>query len=147
MKTGLKRRKLFAAPIQSADKHGTDRGDDIADIDDIRRLAADTDNVAIEVLENIKGDAVKKNDLDTNFASTSSTTSSPAWKPGNEKEDFQMSLESNDGVLAPPNAELVQLKHALISKTQDLESALNTVEAHKNAIEAQTKIVASLVAF
>ena len=57
-----------------------------------------------------------------------------------------MSLESNDGVLAPPNAELVQLKHALISKTQDLESALNTVEAHKNAIEAQTKIVASLVA-
>ena len=76
---GTQTSKALAAPIQSADKHGTDRGDDIADIDDIRRLAADTDNVAIEVLENIKGDAVK-NDLDTNFASTSSTTSS---QPGN----------------------------------------------------------------
>ena len=126
---GTQTTKTTAAPIQSAEKHGTDRGDDIADIDDIRRLAADTDNVAIEVLENIKGDAAKRNDHGTNFASSSNTSSSPAWKPGNEKEDFQMSLESNDGILAPSNAELAQLKNALISKTRELESALDNVEA------------------
>ena len=133
-------------PIERVEKSETEGAVDIADIDDIRRLAAETDNVAIQVLENIEGNLAKGNDQSTSFANGSSTSSSPAWKPGNEKEDFQMSLDSNDGFLAPTNTKLAQLEHALASKTRDLEIALNTIETQKTALESQTKIVASLVA-
>ena len=79
---------------------------DLNSIDDLRKLAAETDNMAAEVLE--KDNTDDKSTIDNN--STKNILRSPAWQPGDDKAAFEDSIKSTGGFITSSVVEVNQLK-------------------------------------
>ena len=114
---------------------------DLNSIDDLRKLAAETDNMAAEVLE--KDNTDDKSTIDNN--STKNILRSPAWQPGDDKAAFEDSIKSTGGFITSSVVEVNQLKNNLQEKSNKLEDAMKTIGMLDKNMNSQRDIIKSLL--
>ena len=114
---------------------------DLNSIDDLRKLSAETDNMAAEVLE--KDNTDDKSTIDNN--PTKNILRSPAWQPGDDKAAFEDSIKSTGGFITSSVVEVNQLKNNLQEKSNKLEDAMKTIGMLDKNMNSQRDIIKSLL--